>query len=101
VPAAGRWTGAPAAADSGSKAGEELGAPERSEIERRRDIVSEPRHRRIVSFLQEFSIPLVGGVVVALLAANLMPHWYEHAVHWKPFGALGALRDRDLLPGAE
>jgi NhaA family Na+:H+ antiporter len=53
--------------------------------------VSEPRHRRFVNFLQEFSIPLVGGVAVAMLAANLLPHWYEHAVHWKPFGDLQAL----------
>jgi NhaA family Na+:H+ antiporter len=50
--------------------------------------VSEPKHRQFVNFLQEFSIPLLVGVVVALLAANLLPHWYEHAVHWKPFGDL-------------
>jgi NhaA family Na+:H+ antiporter len=50
--------------------------------------VSEPRHRRFVNFLQEFSIPLLVGVVVAMLAANLLPYWYGHAVHWKPFGDL-------------
>ena len=50
--------------------------------------MSEPRHRRFVNFLQEFSIPLIVGVVVAMLAANLLPHWYEHATHWQPFGEL-------------
>jgi NhaA family Na+:H+ antiporter len=41
-----------------------------------------------VNFLQEFSIPLLGGVVVAMFAANLLPHWYEHVIHWQPFGEL-------------
>jgi NhaA family Na+:H+ antiporter len=50
--------------------------------------VTEPTRRRFVSYLQEFSIPLLSGVVVAMLAANLLPHWYEHAVDWKPFGDL-------------
>jgi NhaA family Na+:H+ antiporter len=50
--------------------------------------VTEKPHRRFVNFLQEFSIPLIGGVVVAMLAANLLPEAYEHAVHWKPFGDL-------------
>ena len=50
--------------------------------------MSQPKHRQVVSFLQEFSIPLLLGVVVAMLAANLLPHWYEHAVHWEPFGDL-------------
>jgi len=31
-----------------------------------------------VSLLQEFSIPLIAGVFVALFAANLAPEWYEH-----------------------
>ncbi len=42
--------------------------------------------RRFVNLLQEFSIPLLSGVAVAMLAANLAPDWYHHAVHWKPFG---------------
>jgi NhaA family Na+:H+ antiporter len=41
-----------------------------------------------VSFLQEFSIPLIVGVVVAMLTANFAPEFYEAAVHWKPFGKL-------------
>ncbi len=36
--------------------------------------------------LQEFSIPLIGGVFVALAAANLAPDWYHHVVHGLPFG---------------
>lgn len=40
----------------------------------------------LVSFLQEFSIPLIGGVFAALLAANLAPHAYHAIVDWKPFG---------------
>jgi NhaA family Na+:H+ antiporter len=39
-----------------------------------------------VNILQEFSIPLLLGVAVALLSANLAPGWYEHALHWQPFG---------------
>ena len=33
------------------------------------------------NILQEFSIPLLIGVAVAMLAANLLPHWYHDAVH--------------------
>jgi NhaA family Na+:H+ antiporter len=48
--------------------------------------VSESPKNGFINILQEFSIPLITGVVVAMLAANLAPEWYEHAVHWKPFG---------------
>ena len=44
--------------------------------------------RNAVNLLQEFSIPLLAGVAVAMLGANLAPEWYHHAVHWKPFGDL-------------
>jgi len=40
----------------------------------------------LVNILQEFSIPLLTGVAVALVAANVAPVWYDHALHWKPFG---------------
>ena len=43
---------------------------------------------RFVSFLQEFSIPLIAGVLAALAYANLNPEGYEHIIHWKPFGDL-------------
>jgi NhaA family Na+:H+ antiporter len=52
--------------------------------------VAEPSQRGFVNLLQEFSIPLLLGVAVAMLAANLAPVWYEHAIHWKPFGPLQA-----------
>jgi NhaA family Na+:H+ antiporter len=42
----------------------------------------------VINILQEFSIPLIGGVVVAMVAANLFPEWYHEAVHWRPFGDL-------------
>lgn len=48
--------------------------------------MSDSPRRGFLHILQEFSIPLLSGVVVAMLAANLYPEWYEHAVHWKPFG---------------
>lgn len=44
--------------------------------------------RGIVNILQEFSIPLLGGVAIALISANLAPHWYLHVLHWEPFGAV-------------
>ena len=39
-----------------------------------------------IYILQEFSIPLLSGVAVAMLAANLAPEWYEHTIHGKPLG---------------
>ena len=41
-----------------------------------------------VQLLQEFSIPLLFGVVCAMVAANVAPEWYEHSLHWEPFGGL-------------
>ena len=46
--------------------------------------------RPFVTFLIEFSVPLMAGVVVALLAANLAHESYEQLLHWMPFGALSA-----------
>lgn len=47
--------------------------------------VSSSKNGSLFSFLQEFSIPLILGVLVALLAANLNPEWYHY---W--FGAHSA-----------
>jgi NhaA family Na+:H+ antiporter len=47
--------------------------------------------RSVINLLQEFSIPLLVGVVVALVAANFAHEWYEHVVHWKPLGDLTVL----------
>ncbi|MAI77552.1 MAG: sodium:proton antiporter [Deltaproteobacteria bacterium] len=41
---------------------------------------------KFIEILQEFSIPLLLGVVCAMVAANAAPDWYEHALHWQPFG---------------
>ena len=38
-----------------------------------------------VNLLQEFSIPLLVGVVVAMLVANLAPHLYHEILAWEPF----------------
>ena len=45
----------------------------------------------IVSLLQEFSIPLIAGVVAAILCANLAPEWYAHV--------FGAHHDAWQFPG--
>jgi len=50
--------------------------------------VSEAKKRGFIDILQEFSIPLLGGVVVALVAANVWPEWYEHSLHWEPVAGL-------------
>jgi NhaA family Na+:H+ antiporter len=52
------------------------------------NLVAKPSRGGFVNLLQEFSIPLLTGVAVAMLAANLEPEWYEHAIHWRPFGDL-------------
>lgn len=43
---------------------------------------------RFLNFLQEFSIPLIAGVIVAMLMANLTPSAYAMAVHWEPLPGL-------------
>lgn len=48
--------------------------------------MSEGDRRGFVEILLEFSIPLLAGVLVALVSANLAPHWYHEAIHWMPFG---------------
>lgn len=42
------------------------------------------RIRRTAALLQAFSIPLILGVLAALIAANVAPEWYAHATHWSP-----------------
>jgi NhaA family Na+:H+ antiporter len=50
--------------------------------------MSAPPRNGVIIILQEFAIPLITGVVVALVCANFFPEWYQHAIHWKPFGDL-------------
>lgn len=37
--------------------------------------------KKTINFLQEFSIPLIAGVIIALFWANLAPDSYHHFVH--------------------
>lgn len=46
------------------------------------------RRKKTIKFLQEFSIPLIAGVFMALIWANLSPGSYHHFVHNKIFGDL-------------
>ena len=39
-----------------------------------------------VNFLQEFSIPLIAGVLAALVYANVDFEGYHHLIEWRPFG---------------
>ncbi|CAI7989456.1 Na(+)/H(+) antiporter NhaA [Geodia barretti] len=41
---------------------------------------------RATNILQEFSLPLIAGVVLGLLAANTNHIWYEMVVEFYPFG---------------
>jgi NhaA family Na+:H+ antiporter len=48
--------------------------------------MSVPKRNHVVNILQEFSIPLLAGAAVAMLAANFAGAWYRDALHWMPFG---------------
>lgn len=43
-------------------------------------------HKSFVRFLQEYSFPLIAGVVAALVWANVAPDSYLEALHWSPLG---------------
>lgn len=45
-----------------------------------------PKKKEIVRFLSEYSIPLITGVVAAMLFANSFPATYEHLVHTPIYG---------------
>jgi len=50
--------------------------------------VSENNERGVLELLQEFSIPLLTGVFVALMVANAAPEAYQRILHWEPFTGL-------------
>ena len=50
--------------------------------------MSETNKRGFINILQEFSVPLLLGVVVAMLWANLDHESYEHVIHWAPIANL-------------
>lgn len=43
-------------------------------------------NRTVISAVQEFSIPLIAGVVCALVLANINYDFYHHLVEWPVFG---------------
>lgn len=43
--------------------------------------------KKAINFLQEFSIPLIAGVIIALIWANLSSESYHHFVHGELFGS--------------
>lgn len=45
-----------------------------------------PGRRSTVELLQEFSVPLLAGVLLGILLANVEPHGYHALLHWSPFG---------------
>ena len=47
--------------------------------------------RGVVNLLQEFSIPLLVGVAIALVSANVAPEEYAKVLHWVPFGHVSVL----------
>lgn len=42
--------------------------------------------RSALEIIQEFSVPLLAGVLVSLIWANFDPKAYHHAIHWSPVG---------------
>jgi len=46
------------------------------------------KNRGFINILQEFSLPLLSGVVVAMFWANLDHESYEHVIHWVPVADL-------------
>ncbi len=50
--------------------------------------MSETKKRKFINILQEFSLPLLTGVVVAMIWANLDHESYEHVIHWVPIAGL-------------
>lgn len=51
------------------------------------------KRRGVVQRLQEFSIPLIAGVVCALLVANLAPDLYQRLVHDRLGGLIAGHHD--------
>ena len=51
---------------------------------------------RFVNLLQEFSLPLIAGVILGLVAANIDGHWYHEVVDFHPFGKSAAVFGHDL-----
>jgi len=50
-------------------------------------VTGRPLHRRFISFALELSLPLIGGVMAALVWANVDPAGFTDLLEWSPFGA--------------
>ena len=62
-----------------------------------RHVVEGRKTGRTSRILQEFSIPLIFGVVWAVVWANLDFHGYHAFVHWSPFGETSSLNFHFLV----
>ena len=51
---------------------------------------------RLTNFVQEFSLPLILGVILGLVAANVDHHWYEALVEFNPFGGHTSVLGHEL-----
>jgi NhaA family Na+:H+ antiporter len=51
---------------------------------------------RVINLLQEFSLPLILGVILGLVAANVDQHWYEALVEFNPFGHHASVLGHEL-----
>lgn len=47
--------------------------------------MSHHSQNKAIQLLQEFSIPLIAGVVFAVIWANIAPHSYHDVMHWSPW----------------
>ncbi len=54
------------------------------------------RVKNITNLLQEFSLPLIFGVIVALVVANVNHEAYEHLIHAMPFGEQARLMGHEI-----
>ena len=54
------------------------------------------RARQLISVSQEYSIPLIVGVIAALLVANIDDHFYEKLVDYEVFGEAAKLFGHEL-----
>jgi NhaA family Na+:H+ antiporter len=43
---------------------------------------------KVINFIREYSIPLIAGVLFAVIAANVNEHSYHAVVDWGPFDAI-------------
>ncbi|MCA9212859.1 MAG: Na+/H+ antiporter NhaA, partial [Planctomycetales bacterium] len=46
-----------------------------------KNMTDSTNQKGVVRFLSEYSVPLIAGVVVAMVTANYLPSWYDHIVH--------------------